>query len=162
MPEVGDIIKLRGYVELALYDAQLNELERVKAPLLERRSHNAVVTTGRAWVLKQIISSDMVTSHNLSHMAVGTGTSAPATSDTALQSEATRLSVGTFTTSNLTSNPPSWQAAISLNTNVGNTTLGEVGIFNSSSGGTMLCRATFATLNKTTSNTLGISYTVSN
>jgi len=152
-----DTVNLRGFIELALYDANRCEVERIKAPVEWREVNNTIVTSGRRWVLQQIASSQ-----SISYMAVGTGTNAPATSDSALQSESTRLAIGTFTTSNLTSNPPSWLAAISLATNQGNTTLGEVGLFNSSSGGTMLGRATFSTINKTTSNTLGLSYTVSN
>jgi hypothetical protein len=153
---------MRGFVEIALYDAHQSELKRIKAPIMWEAVNNTIVTAGRSWVLRQIISSDIVTSQSIGFMAVGTGTNAPATSDSALQSETTRLAIGTFTTSNLTSNPPSWMAQMSLATNQGNTTLGEVGLFNSSSGGTLLGRATFSTLNKTTSNTLGLSYTVSN
>ena len=153
---------MRGFVEIALYDAQLSEVKRIKAPIEWVNNENTIVTAGRRWVLQQIISSDIVTSQSIGFMAVGTGTSAPATSDSALQSETTRLAIGTFTTSNLTSNPPSWMAQMSLATNQGNTTLGEVGLFNSSSGGTLIGRATFSTINKTTSNTLGLSYTVSN
>ncbi len=159
---VGGLINLRGYVEIALYDAQKNELERIKSPIQWEGVNNTIVTAGRRFVLQQIISSEMITSQSIGFMGVGTGTNSPATSDTSLQSETTRLAVGTFVTTNLTSNPPSWQAQVSLATNQGNTTLGEVGLFNSSSGGTLLGRATFSTINKTTSNTLGLTYTVSN
>jgi hypothetical protein len=52
--------------------------------------------------------------------------------------------------------------AASFDTNVGNGTLAECGVFNSSSAGTMLAHATFtATFVKTTSNTLTVSHTVS-
>jgi len=154
--EIGDVIRLRGGIELQLRNA-------LNGQIVEKRIlNNLVVTAGRRFVLQQIASSEIVTSHTFERIAVGTGTVAPATSDTALGSETTRIAIGTFTTSNLTSNPPSWRAEISLNTDEGNTTLGEVGILNSSSGGTLLARATFATINKTTSNTLNISYTISN
>lgn len=152
----ADVIKLRGFIEASLRDIHGNEVQRVT-------EHNVVVTAGRAWVLKQLESTDIQTAQTVSYLAVGTGTSnAPATSDTTLQSENTRKAVGTFTTSNLTSNPPSWRAEVSFATNEANTTLGEVGLLNSSSGGTLLARATFSTINKTTSNTLSISYTISN
>ncbi len=154
--EFSDVIRLRGGIELQLRNA-------LNGQLIEKRLlNNLVVTAGRRFVLQQIASSEIVTSHSFSHIAVGTGTTAPVTSDTALGSETTRIAIGTYTTSNLTSNPPSWRSEISLNTNEGNTTLGEVAILNSSSGGTMLARATFSTINKTTSNTLNISYTISN
>lgn len=154
--EFSDVIGLRGSIMIQLRNAKNREL------IEQREIKNLVVTRGRRFVLQQIASSVHVTSQHFDNIAVGTDTTAPATSDTALASESTRLSIGTFTTSNLTSNPPSWRAEVSLNTDEGNTTLGEVGIFNSSSGGTLLARATFNTINKTTSNTLNISYTISN
>ncbi len=151
----GDVLQLRGSYEIVLRNALDNSI-------VDRRLiKNTVVTAGRRWVLQQINSSGIVTSQSISYGAVGTSTTAPATSDTALGSEATRVAINSFVTSNLTSNPPSWEANISFATNQANTTLGEVGMFNSSSGGTMLARATYATLNKTTSNTLSISYTLS-
>jgi hypothetical protein len=151
-----DVIKLRGCLEIALINA-LNgkEIERI-------RQDNTIVTAGRRWVLQQIESTDIATAQSISYLGVGTGTAAPATSDTGLASEVTRKAIGTFATANLTSNPPSWQAQVSFATNEGNSTLGEMSLFNSSAAGTMLGRATFSTINKTTSNTLSVSYTVSN
>lgn len=151
-----DVIKLRGCLEIALINA-LNgkEIERI-------RQDNTIVTAGRRWVLQQIESADIATAQSISYLGVGTGTAAPATSDTGLASEVTRKAIGTFATANLTSNPPSWQAQVSFATNEGNSTLGEMSLFNSSAAGTMLGRATFSTINKTTSNTLSVSYTVSN
>jgi hypothetical protein len=148
-----DVIKLRGCISVALY-ANGKEVERVT-------NNNVVVTAGRRWILQQIASSEIDTALSIGYMAVGTGTAAAATNNTGLGSETTRKAINNFTTSNLTSNPPSWQAEMSLATNEGNTTLGEIGMFNSSADGTLLNRAVFGTINKTTSNTLGISYTLS-
>lgn len=153
---MNDVIQLRGQLEITLRNAFNNEI--VDKVIVK----NTVVTSGRRWVLQQLESTDHSTGQNISHMAVGTGTTAPATADTGLGSETTRVAINSFTTSNLTSNPPSWRAECSYATNQANTTLGEVGLFNSSSAGTMLARATFSTINKTTSNTLSISYTISN
>ncbi len=161
-------LRLRGFIEYELKDAIRNEIirkgrEPIYDDVVQRGSNrNTVVTSGRRWVLQQIASSEINTAQSISYLAIGTGTAAPATSDSALGSETTRKAIGTFTTTNLTSNPPSWRAEVSFATNEGNTTLGEVGLFNSSSGGTMLARATYSTINKTTSNTLSVSYTVSN
>ena len=154
--QFGDVIKLRGRIEAQLMDIKGN-------PVGPRIVHdNTVVTAGRRWVLENIYSGGAASLQVLSHLAVGTSTTAPATSDSALGSEATRLAVGTFTTSNLTSSPPSWRAEVTFATNQANTTLGEVGLFNSSSSGTLFARATMSTIDKTTSNTLSISYTISN
>lgn len=153
--EVQEVIKMRGCLEIVLKDLTGNLLKHEKV-------ENIIVTAGRAWVLKQINSSDIATAQSIGFMAIGTGNTAPATSQTALVEETTRNAIVSFTTANLTSNPPSWRAECSFASDEGNTTLAEVGLFNSSAAGTMLGRATFATLNKTTSNTLAISYTISN
>lgn len=153
--EVQEVIKMRGCLEIVLGDMQGRELER-------RKVDNTIVTAGRKWVLQQINSSGMVTSQSIGFLGIGTTTTAPSTGDSALGGETTRNAIVSFTTTNLSSNPPSWRAECSFASNEGNTTLAEVALFNSSASGTMLGRATFATLNKTTSNTLSISYTVSN
>ena len=151
----GNYIKLRGSIEIARLNAITGEEE-------ERRSiKNTLVTAGRRWILENIYSGGAASAQVINNAAVGTSTSAPATGDTALGSEAQRKTIASFDTTNLTSNPPSWQAQLTLATDEGNTTLGEIGLFNSSSGGTMLNRATFGTINKTTSNTLAISLTIS-
>jgi len=154
MIQAQDIIALRGCFHIQVKDTEGNVVEDLGV-------QNTVVTAGRRWVLQQINSVDHATAQALTHLAVGTSTTAPATSDTALGNENSRIAINSFVTSNLTSNPPSWQALASWNTNQANTTLGEVGMFNSNSGGTMLARATFSTVNKTTSNTLSITYTIS-
>lgn len=152
---LGDSIQLRGSLEIILRD--------IRGEVVDRRAvKNTVVTAGRAWVLHALNSADSATSQTIQQLAVGTGTTAPTTADTALGSETLRKAIQSFTTSNLTSNPPSWRAECSFATNEANTTLGEVALFNSSAAGTMLARATFSTINKTTSNTLSISYTISN
>lgn len=157
--QLNDTIVLKGSLEIVLRNAYTGEV-------VERRHvKNTVVTAGRAWVLKHIAGTAVFNGNEtrpLSHLAVGTSTTAPATGDTALGSETTRKAIDNFTTSNLTANPPSYQIEASFATNEANTTLGEVGLLNSSAAGTLLAHATFGTINKATSNTLSLSYTISN
>jgi hypothetical protein len=156
-----DVIKMRGCIEIALLNAQTQEV------LEKRRIDNVVVTSGRSYVLSRIQSSSPQTD-TINAIAVGTSTTAPATGDTLLGSEgggaSMRIAIASFATAGLTNNPPSWQAQCTFATNQANTTLGEAGLFNStaSAAQTMLSHVTFATINKTTSNTLAISYTISN
>lgn len=149
-----DFIKMRGSIEMVLRGPSGQEIGR-------QDFHNLLVTAGRAWVLGQINSVNINTNLTISAMAIGSSTVAPTTGDTALGGEVTRKTIATFSTSGLTNNPPSWQAQVSFATNEGNTTLAEVGLFNSSTVGTMLAHATFASFVKATSNTLNISYTIS-
>lgn len=152
--EQADFLLMRGSIQAILRDPDGNIIK-------EFHNKNLLVTVGRAFVLKQLESVDINTNLTISQMAIGSGAVAPATSDIALGNEVTRKTIATFVTSGLTNNPPSWQAVVSFATNEANTTLSEVGLFNSSSGGTMLNRATFTSFAKATSNTLNISYTVS-
>lgn len=154
--EISGVIRLRGSLRIAMYDPDGKVVE-------ERLIENTVVTQGRSWVLGQLETVNQVTSQAIGFMAIGTSTTAPATGDVLLGSEITRIAIGTWVTSTLTANPPNWQAQASFATNQGNTTLGEVGLFNSSGANvaTLLAHATFTSFSKTTSNTLTISYTIS-
>lgn len=156
-----DRIHLRGCFEIGLYDAT----DPQNPKLIDyRKMDNVVVTAGRAYVLSRILGSGLAQTDVMTAIAVGTVTTAPATSDTLLGSEILRLAIATFITGGLTANPPSWQAQVTFATNQANTTLGEAGIFNATGNTvqTMLSHVTFATINKTSTNTLAISYTISN
>lgn len=125
---------------------------------------NTVVTSGRAWVLKHIMStqSSAVSSQIITAIGIGTVTTAPATGDTLLGSETVRVAY-TTETDNSGAAAPNVVWAASYNSTQGNVTLAEAGMFNTTSANaqTMLAHATFATFAKTTSNTLTVSYTIS-
>lgn len=142
---VQDSIRFRGCIELALLNAKNNEV------LEKRKVDNVVVTTGRSYVLSRLVSASPQTD-TINAIAVGTSTTAPASTDTLLGSEALRISISSFATSGLTNSPPSWQAQCTFATNQANTTLGEAGLFNSTASNvqTMLSHVTYATINKTT------------
>lgn len=153
---VDDCIRLRGCYEIGVYDLQGKMVDY-------RKVDNVVVTQGRSYVLSRLVSVSPQTD-TIQMIAVGTSTTAPATTDTLLGSEALRIAIASFITSGLTNSPPSWQAQCTFATNQANTTLGEAGIFNATASNavTMLSHVTFATISKATSNTLAISYTISN
>jgi hypothetical protein len=151
----SDVIKLRGCFDLVMHDAESG------TEVARRHVKNTVVTSGRAWVLNKIQSSSP-SATEIGYMAVGEDTTAAATNDTALGNETDRNAVGTQDNAGTTASTPYWQSQTSWATNEANTTLAEVGLFDSSASGTMLARAVFTTLDKTTSNTLTISYTISN
>ncbi len=155
-PQESNGIQMRGCLEVALLDARNNGVLRY------RQVRNTVVTRGRQWALVAIQSGNAATAQTIQQVAVGTDTTAPTTADTALGSESDRIAIGTWDNAGTTANPPYWRATAQFATNEANTTLGEVGLFNSSSAGTMLAHATFSTVDKTTSNTLGVTYTISN
>lgn len=149
-----DVIHMRGSLRILIKDLQDNVIREI-------RHDNLLVTQGRSWALGQLESVNIQTAQTIGWIAVGSITVAPTTADTALGGEYTRVAIGTWVTSTLTVNPPSWQAQASLATNQGNTTLAEAGLFNSSAAGTMLGHVTFSSFVKATSNTVSMSYTVS-
>ena len=151
-----ELIPMRGCIELALLNA------RDGSVIARRTIENAIVTQGRAWVLAHMLSGQAISTQSIERLALGTDTTAPATGDVALGSETVRKLVDTWDLAGTTSTTPFFRANVQFATDQGNTTLGELGLFNSSVGGTMLGHATFATIDKQTSNTLGVTYTVSN
>lgn len=116
---------------------------------------NMVVTTG-----KNFISSRMkdATATAMSHMAIGTGNSAPAIGNTTLGTEVGRaVLTSTIVTNNTIQYGATFAAGVGGATTV---TIAEAGIFNASSAGTMLCRTTFPVVNKAAGDTIAITWTV--
>ena len=150
----GEVLKLRGAFQLALKDLDGKIIQ-------QQLVDNTVVLVGRAWVLKQLESTDNVASQVISHMAIGSGTVAPVTGNTALGNEVTRKAVSSVNAGNTSANPPNIQYECSFASNEANTTIGEVGVFNSSAVGTLFARATIASFVKATSNTFALSYIIS-
>jgi len=118
----------------------------------EKKVENLIVDTG----LDYIASRMSGTSENvMSHMAVGTGSTAAAGADTALGTELDRNALtSTTVTDNAIAYVCSWAAGD------GTGSLTEAGIFNASSGGTMLCRTVFGTVTKGTDDSMTITWTI--
>jgi len=154
--QIRDVVRLRGSLRIALNDPDGNLV-------LERIIDNLAVTQGRSWALGQLESVNNQAAQYIGYIAIGSVTTAPTTADTLLGGEVTRVAIGTWVTSTLTANPPNWQAQVSYATNQGNTTLAEAGLFNTSTANTitMFAHATFTSFVKATSNTLNISWTMS-
>jgi len=92
----------------------------------------------------------------MSRIAIGTGTAAPADTDTALGSEVARLSA-TYSHSSGT-NYHTLEAEFSFAASYAIT---EAGLFNQDSGGTMLARHTFAAINVASGDTLRVTWRIS-
>ena len=93
----------------------------------------------------------------MTHMAVGTGTTAVAAGDTTLETETDRnaLSVsGGAPSTNTVVHTAVWNAGD------GTGALTEAGLFSASSGGTMNARTVFSAVNKGASDVLTITWTV--
>jgi hypothetical protein len=137
--------KASGKLNVVLKDAEGNIKQAFEVP-------NLVVTSGLAFIASRMKDT---TDTAMSHMAIGTGTTAAAAGNTALGAEVARVAL---TSTTVTANAIAYVASFAAGTGTGAIT--EAGIFNASSVGTMLCRTVFAVVNKGASDTLQITWTV--
>lgn len=114
---------------------------------------NLIVDAGKNQIAQRMIDTSVAAP---SHMAVGTGVTAPAAGDTTLGTELDRNA--------LTSNTRSGKVETLVGTwaagDATNAAISEAGIFNAASVGTLTARATFTAINKGASDTLTITWTI--
>lgn len=118
----------------------------------EHEFKNLVVTTGKKFVASRIVGT---ASNVMSHMAIGADNTAPAAGNTTLGSELGRVALGSSIAS---ANVVTYTATFPAGTGTG--AVVEAGIFNASSAGTMLCRTTFAVVNKGADDAMSVTWTV--
>jgi len=138
-------LQLKGRLEIILSgpDGEMKD---------ERQINNLVVTAGKNFVASRIAgSSDDV----MSHMAIGTSTTAAVASQTQLLTEIART---TLTSTTVTNNEVVYVDNFAAGTGTGAIT--EAALLNASSGGTMLARTVFSAINKSANDSLSISWTV--
>lgn len=132
--------KLAGHVSVAINGDVVQEIP------------NLVVTTGKNYVVSRMKDTS---EGAMSHMAVGTGSTAAAAGDSALGSEAARVAIASSTVSG---NEIIYVATYPSGTGTG--ALTEAGILNASSSGTMLCRTVFSVVNKGASDAMTVTWTI--
>ena len=141
---INDTIKVTGELKVTLTKPDGNVHETIVP--------NIVVTDGKEYIASRMKDT---TATAMSHMAIGTGSTAAAAGDAALGTEAGRVAL---TSTTVTSNAVAYVATFAAGTGTGAIT--EAGIFNASSSGTLLCRTVFSVINKGAADTLGITWTV--
>ncbi len=121
-----------------------------------REIKNLVVNTGLAHITSRLLGTS---SNLMSHMALGSGTTAAAAGNTALESQLGSRDALTSSTQSGTNNESIvYVATFSAGEATGAVT--EAGIFNASTSGTMLCRTVFSVVNKAAGDTLQVTWTV--
>ena len=136
---LNDDLKMTAAVSIALNGAVVRQIP------------NLVVTAGKNWVADRMNDANTV----MTHMAVGTGTTAAAAGQTTLVSEAAR---GALTSTTVTNNAIAYVETFAAGTGTG--ALTEAGIFDAASGGDMLCRTVFNVVNKGSSDSMTITWTI--
>lgn len=129
------------------------EIKNDKGVVVETREvKNLVVDDGLEYIASRMKDT---TATAMSHMAIGTGTTAAAAGDTALGTQAHR---NALTSTTVTANAVAYVASFAAGEGTGAIT--EAGILNASSGGTLLCRTVFSVVNKGASDSMTITWTV--
>lgn len=145
---LNDTLKITGAVSIKLLDKGGNVLETREIP-------NLVVSAGKTFIASSMLKTTTNTPTAMTHMAVGTSSTAPAAGDTALGAEAGRVALASSTSS---ANVVTYTATFPAGTGTG--ALVEAGIFNAASSGTLLCRTTFSVVNKGAADAMSITWTI--
>ena len=137
---INDGLKLTGKLKIALNGETVQEVDHL------------VVTDGKEYVASRMKDA---TATAMSHMAIGSGSTAAAASDSALGNQLGRVAL---TSTAVSGAVVTYTATFGAGTGTGAVT--EAGILNASSGGDLLCRTVFSVVNKGASDSMTITWTV--
>lgn len=146
MSALAEAPTIRGECHILLLDEDGNVKD-------ERRIENLIVSAGRDAIIERLDSSPATAAP--SHMAVGTGATAPAAGNTTLGTEIDRNALSSNTSSGgVLTLVGNWAAGDATNA-----AITEAGVLNAASSGTLYSRATFTAINKGANDTLQITWT---
>ena len=145
--KIMENVEPTGKVHIQHFDANGN----LKS---EHHVKNLVVTTGKNYIASRMVGTATAV---MTHMGIGTGSTTPAASNTALGTQTGRVALSNGNGS-ASGNAITFTATFPAGTGDGAIT--EAGIFNASSGGTMLCRTTFPVVNKASGDTIAVTWIV--
>lgn len=139
-----ETIKAKGDVKI--------ELTRADGSVESQEIHNLVVDTGLAFIVSRMKDASATA---MTHMAIGSGSTAAAAGNTGLGTELGRVALTSTTPS---ANTIQYVASFPAGTGTGS--VQEAGILNAASGGTMLCRTVFGLVTKAAGDSMTITWTV--
>ena len=140
---INDGFNLKGKVEVRLNDEVVRNID------------NLVVTDGKEFVAKSMIKTTSNSPAAMTHMGIGSGSTAAAAGNSALESQLGRVALTSGTVSGAV---VTYVATFPAGTGTGAVT--EAGILNASSSGDLLCRTVFSVVNKGASDSMTITWTV--
>ena len=145
MSQFNEQVQPKGTLKIEVFDkdGQLKDSREIK---------NLVVSTGKDFVASRMVGT---AKNPMSHMAIGSGTTAPVVGNTTLATELGRVAI---TTATLNANSVTYSAL--FNEGVGTGSITEAGIFNGAAAGDMLSRTVFGVVTKTATDSMSISWTV--
>lgn len=145
MSQVIDTVGLKGALKITLTDTSGNVKD-------EKNVNNLVVDSGLDFIISRMTGT---AESIMSHMAIGSGSTAAAGGDTTLGSELERVAITSDDTSN---NTITYTATFAGGIGTGAVT--ESGLFNDPTAGTMLCRTVFGVVNKGVDDIMTINWTI--
>lgn len=134
-----------GEVTFTIYNSNNEIIEKFHRP-------NLVVALGKAFIASRMIG---VTSGVMSHMALGSNSTTAVNGDSTLGTELGRV---VLTSASSLDNVVTYTATFGAGIATGG--IQEAGLFNAPSGGIMLARTTFPVVNKSPTDILAVSWTV--
>ena len=142
---LNDTFKPTGELEIVVRsaDGAIKEIRKAK---------NLVVSVGKTYIASRVVGTS---SQIMSHMAIGTGTSTPVSTDTTLGTEAGRVTLASASNS---ANAITYTATFPAGTGTGAIT--EAAVINAASAGTLLCRTTFPVVNKAAGDSIAVTWVV--
>jgi len=146
--KIQDTNKATGHLSIKVWD----ENGKLKD---SRFIPNLVVTTGKNYIASRMIGTS---ANVMSHMELGTSTTAPLAGDTALLAAIGGSRQAFNTAASVVANTVTYSANFAAG--IGTGAITEAGIFNAASAGTMLCRTTFPVVNKAAGDVINISWSV--
>ena len=144
---VNVVVKITGDVKIDIIgaDGTVTDTREIK---------NLVVTSGKTFIASRMVGA---ASTIMGFMELGTGTTAAAVGDTALQTVISGSRVA-LTSGTASTNVVTYVASFPAGTGTGAVT--EAGVFNAASAGTMLCRTVFSVVNKGAADAMSITWTI--
>jgi len=135
-----DNLNMTGHLSITINDKLVQEVP------------NLVVSDGKEYVASRMKDTAKAA---MSHMAIGTVSTAAAASDSALGGQSSREVLTSTTVSGTTIT-----YIATFGAGIGTGAITEAGLFNASTAGDMLCRTVFAVINKGSNDAMTISWNV--
>ena len=146
---INENLKLSGQLSIVLKDKAGNVKD-------ERKVKNLVVNKGLEYIASRMKDASKSV---MSHMALGSGTTAAAAAQTDLITLlGAREALDSTTIAGSNSEKIVYVSAFEAGDATGAVT--EAGIFNASSSGDMLCRTVFSVVNKAADDTMSVTWTI--
>ena len=140
---------MTGDLSIKKYNKENKLVQEINVP-------NLVVTAGKQYIAAKVVGYTGSSSNVMSHMGIGTTATVPVQTNTTLNNQIARVSLDSFSVSGTIVT-----YSATFGPGVGTGSVVEAGIFNASSGGTMLCHTVFPVVNKDANETIVITWNIS-